>query len=124
MNLRARYQDKAWNSGPDGPAGAPRASHVKEVLITLRDRLEAQLAKGDEHEPAMARALRGTIGDQLEQINKALVRIEQGKYGTCANCLKQIAADRLVVRPYSTLCLECQNRQDGGVWRNRAATAP
>jgi RNA polymerase-binding transcription factor DksA len=51
------------------------------------------------------------MGDQLKQINEALVRIEEGNYGICANCLTMIAAERLVARPYSTLCMDCQNRR-------------
>jgi len=97
-----------------GPAGAPRASHVREVLNSLRSRLEVQLDDGDDHDPVMLQALRGNIRAQLEQIDAALQRINEGKYGICANCVRPIEADRLVVRPYSTLCLDCQNRLDRG----------
>ena len=97
---------------PDGPVGAPRASEVKDVLLVLRSRLELQLEDEDEDDPAMLRALRGNTRCQLEQINEALSRIDAGKYGVCATCLKPIEADRLVVRPYSTLCMSCQNSQD------------
>jgi RNA polymerase-binding transcription factor DksA len=97
---------------PDGPVGAPKASEVKDVLLVLRSRLEVQLADENEDDPAMLRALRGNIRYQLEQINEALTRIDAGKYGVCATCLRPIEADRLVVRPYSTLCMACQNNQD------------
>ena len=97
------------------PTGAPKVSHVKEVLLALRSRLGVQLEENDEHDPGLDRALRDNIRGQLEQINEALARIEQGKYGVCANCLNRIEPDRLVVRPYSTLCLSCQNRRDRGM---------
>jgi RNA polymerase-binding transcription factor DksA len=97
---------------PDGPVGAPKASEVKEVLLVLRSRLELQLEDEEDYDPAMLRALRGNIRSQLEQINEALTRIDGGKYGVCATCLKPIEADRLVVRPYSTLCMACQSSQD------------
>lgn len=97
---------------PEGPVGAPKASEVKDVLLVLRSRLELHLADEDEDDPAMLRALRGNTRGQLEQINEALTRIDAGKYGVCATCLKPIEADRLVVRPYSTLCMACQNNQD------------
>ncbi len=122
MVLKTRRQDSATGTTPSthaanttltcGPVGAPRASEVKEVLLTLRGRLEAQLKDGDDYDPATVRALRGNIRCQLEQINEALSRIDEGKYGICAECLKPIEADRLVIRPYSTLCMGCQNRQD------------
>ncbi|HEX8598285.1 MAG TPA: TraR/DksA C4-type zinc finger protein [Chloroflexia bacterium] len=107
-----------------GPIGAPRASEVKEVLVTLRTRLEAQLKDGDDHDPAMVRALHGNIRSQLEQISEALGRIDDGKYGTCAECLKPIEADRLVIRPYSTLCMGCQNRQDRAKGARSASIVP
>jgi RNA polymerase-binding transcription factor DksA len=101
-------------ASPAGPVGAPKASHVREVLNSLRSRLAVQLEDGDDHDPVMLRALRGNIRSQLEQIDTALQRIDDGKYGICANCVRPIEADRLVVRPYSTLCLDCQNRLDRG----------
>ncbi len=124
--LRTRSEDNTSNarsesttpaSKPEtaheyGPIGAPKASQVREVLTNLKSRLEAQLQDSDDHDPLTLRALRENIRGQLEQINEALMRIDLGKYGVCANCLKPIEADRLVVRPYSTLCVECQNRRD------------
>lgn len=107
-----------------GPVGAPRASEVKEVLVTLRTRLEAQLKDRDDHDPVMVRALHGNIRSQLEQINEALGRIDAGKYGICAECLKSIEADRLVIRPYSTLCMGCQNRHDRAKGARSASIVP
>ncbi len=122
MVLKTRRQDSATRTTRStrtadttligGPVGAPRASEVSEVLLTLRSRLEAQLEDGDDYDPAMLRAMRGNIRCQLEQINVALARIDEGKYGVCAECLKPIEADRLVIRPHSTLCMGCQNRQE------------
>ena len=62
----------------------------------------------------MERALHNNATHQLAQVNETLSRIDDGKYGICANCLKPIEADRLVVRPYATLCTSCQNRMDNG----------
>ncbi len=122
MVLKMRRQDSATGTTPSshtahtmltgGPIGAPRASEVKEVLLTLRSRLEARLEDADDYDPAMVRAMRGNVRCQLEQINEALSRIDEGKYGICAECLKPIEADRLVMRPYSTLCSGCQNRRE------------
>ena len=47
--------------------------------------------------------LRAEIG----QVRKALLRIENGTYGTCANCGKPIAEARLQARPIATRCIEC-----------------
>ena len=121
------------------PVGAPKPSHVRELLLTLKTRLEAQLygngaaaavgindmaSRGgitdtadtarEIHDTVVERAVHDNIARQLEQVNETLSRIDDGKYGICANCLKPIAADRLVVRPFSTLCMACQNQRDRG----------
>jgi RNA polymerase-binding transcription factor DksA len=123
----------------NAPTGALKPSHVRELLLTLKTRLEAQLngngapdatsstgmagmvgitdmadTAADVHETVVERAVQGIITRQLEQIKDTLMRIDDGKYGTCAHCHKPIAADRLVVRPFSTLCMECQNQLDRG----------
>lgn len=47
--------------------------------------------------------LRAEIG----QIRSALVRIENGTYGTCAKCGESISAERLAARPIATRCIKC-----------------
>jgi DnaK suppressor protein len=111
MAYRTQCQNKAKNTSRHGSTDAPKASHVKEILVTLRDRLEVQLANGEDWDSVLVRNLRENMRDQLKQINEALVRIAEGNYGICANCRTMIAAERLVARPYSTLCLDCQNRR-------------
>lgn len=49
----------------------------------------------------------------LEQVEKALRRIEAGSYGTCENCGRQIDKERLEAMPYVTLCIDCQRDADG-----------
>lgn len=135
VRRRKRHVDTAATV----PVGAPNPSYVRELLLTLRTRLEVQLngngagdatsSKGnagmvgltdmadtaaDVHDTVVERAVQGNITRQLEQVNETLTRIDDGKYGICAHCLKPIAADRLVVRPFSTLCIDCQNQLDCG----------
>ena len=124
------------------PAGAPKPSHVRELLLTLKTRLEGRLygnwaadggnaagtdgmvgradmtdiadTAADIHDTVVERAVQDNIARQLEQVKETLTRIDDGKYGICANCLKPIAPDRLAVRPFSTLCMGCQNQLDRG----------
>jgi RNA polymerase-binding protein DksA len=46
----------------------------------------------------------------LEQIEEALERIEDGKYGVCENCDARIPAARLNAIPYAILCVNCASR--------------
>lgn len=50
----------------------------------------------------------------LADIDAALKRIEDGTYGTCTNCGKPIAPERLEARPWATLCIDCQREQERG----------
>jgi DnaK suppressor protein len=48
----------------------------------------------------------------LADIDAALKRIEDGTYGTCTNCSKPIAEERLEARPWATLCIDCQRERE------------
>ncbi len=47
---------------------------------------------------------------QVEGIDAALARIEEGTYGTCASCGNEISAARLEFRPSSILCVSCKSK--------------
>ncbi|MBN1115526.1 MAG: TraR/DksA C4-type zinc finger protein, partial [Oligoflexia bacterium] len=44
----------------------------------------------------------------LLEIEKALGRIEIGEFGYCEECGESISYDRLKARPFSSLCVDCQ----------------
>ena len=44
---------------------------------------------------------------EIQQIRLALMRIENGSYGTCAKCGTDIPRARLEARPIATRCIEC-----------------
>ena len=48
----------------------------------------------------------------LIRIDEALMRVDQGTYGTCDECGQDIAAARLKALPFALLCLECQQREE------------
>jgi DnaK suppressor protein len=48
----------------------------------------------------------------LAEIDAALVRIDDGTYGTCTNCQKQIPEERLEALPWATLCIDCQRDRE------------
>jgi len=45
----------------------------------------------------------------LSEVQVALNKIDNGTYGLCEVCNKEIGKDRLEVRPYSRLCIHCEN---------------
>jgi DnaK suppressor protein len=46
----------------------------------------------------------------LENIEGALVRIENGTYGRCEDCHGEIAETRLKALPYTTRCIQCARK--------------
>ncbi len=44
---------------------------------------------------------------ELEQIQEALARIEEGSYFTCSECGAPIPEERLELLPFTTLCVNC-----------------
>ena len=104
---------------------------VEHALTTLRDEhsgslddeVEEVAATADNHLADTASATLGreidyTLGDNAEQviseIDAALERIENGTYGVCANCGKEIPLERLEANPRASLCIDCKRKAEGG----------
>jgi len=49
---------------------------------------------------------------ELAQVELALRRIKQGKYGICDGCDTKIAVARLDALPYSVMCIKCQRESE------------
>ncbi len=59
-----------------------------------------------------------TIAESREaEVQEALHRLHEGKYGICEECGRRIDPGRLKARPEATLCIECQRRREGTVRR-------
>ena len=104
---------------------------VEHALTTLReehpgsldDEVEEVAATADNHLADTASATLGreidyTLGDNAEQviseIDAALGRIEDGTYGVCASCGREIPRDRLEANPRASLCIDCKRKAEGG----------
>ena len=75
-------------------------NHLADTATVTYDReLDYTLEENSEH--------------VLADINEALERIDNGTYGVCTNCGKQIAPERLEARPWATLCIDCQRQREG-----------
>jgi DnaK suppressor protein len=49
---------------------------------------------------------------RLQDIEDALERLREDRFGLCEECDREIAVERLRAIPYAPLCLECQRRQE------------
>jgi RNA polymerase-binding transcription factor len=50
--------------------------------------------------------------DLLDQVERALRKIEDGTYGRCASCGKSIEAARLKALPHASLCIACKRLEE------------
>lgn len=48
----------------------------------------------------------------INKIKQALERIEEGTFGFCESCEEDIGAERLRVRPVTTLCIDCKTDEE------------
>ena len=59
----------------------------------------------------LGREIDYTLGEHsqnvLGDIDAALARIEDGTYGTCTKCGKEISVGRLEAYPWASLCIDC-----------------
>jgi DnaK suppressor protein len=59
---------------------------------------------------------------ELNQIERAVLRIKQGTYGVCEGCQCKIPVARLNALPYSTACVKCQREMElTGEWDERGS---
>nr|WP_237744949.1 TraR/DksA C4-type zinc finger protein [Kribbella catacumbae] len=61
-----------------------------------------------DHEMSLANNAR----DMLDQIERALARIDDGTYGVCESCGKAVGKGRLQAFPRATLCVSCKEREE------------
>ena len=52
-------------------------------------------------------ALLDQARQRLADVDDALARAEAGDYGRCAECGREIAAERLAARPQARTCIDC-----------------
>jgi RNA polymerase-binding transcription factor DksA len=107
---------------PAAREATPAVNPPVDALRTLQTRLQAQLNPDNGHEDGGApdpetRFLAQSVRRRLNQVNAALQRIEEGKYGECADCKESIESDRLILQPMSTRCTRCQAIAE---WRGTA----
>ncbi|MEU9033465.1 TraR/DksA C4-type zinc finger protein [Streptomyces sp. NPDC048352] len=100
---------------------ADRADTLARTAALSRDfeaivAANALVAVDDEHDPegastaferAHVAALMAQEHEHLEELDRALERLERGAYGQCDLCGQAIPPERLEVRPAATTCVRC-----------------
>ena len=98
----------------------------------LRNEIRTQLLESDEqHYIDLADSV-GDVGDEsvadmltdvdiaemdrdvaeLRDVEAALARIKEGRYGVCTDCGREIDYDRLAAQSAATRCIDCQGKRE------------
>ena len=90
---------------------ADQSEDMKNLVKTVESGDEADVAAD-----VIDRQLLTSNGTQdairLQQIENALDRINQDKYGRCIKCGKEIPEERLEVLPYALMCIQCASAEE------------
>jgi len=81
-------------------ASQQQAQDTYDLAETTEDRAE----RSDLADDALAQGTRLT--DELRDVDDAILRMERGSYGTCEECGRPIALERLEALPAARLCAE------------------
>jgi DnaK suppressor protein len=53
------------------------------------------------------RALVNQLAETLDEVERALAKLDEGTYGSCENCGKAIGEARLEAMPATRFCIDC-----------------
>jgi DnaK suppressor protein len=104
----------------------------REIQEKLRQVRETVPAVADEVQDAEERSVADFVremefaivemkAETLERIDEAIQRLEDGTYGTCAECGTEIVEARLKALPFATLCVSCQEAEEARAAAERPA---
>ncbi len=80
---------------------------------------------GDRRHASVNEALRIAASATLREIDAALARMEEGRYGVCVTCAQPLPASRLATLPMAPLCMACHyNEQNCAPTATRIASFP
>jgi RNA polymerase-binding protein DksA len=95
-----------------------RESHPGPLVDELEETPASDNHLGDTATATLGREIDYTLGENsgqvLAEINAALRRIEDGTYGTCRVCGKEIASERLEAHPWASLCIDDARKAERG----------
>jgi DnaK suppressor protein len=95
-----------------------QVAQTEDELLWLETDVESEVEERGQKE-GMLRLLDrldGRAKAEIEEIDRALVKLEAGQYGRCEQCGKDITQSRLEAVPAAAMCMACAE-----AWETRAA---
>jgi DnaK suppressor protein len=93
--LRAQLKELGF---AEGGAGLSYDSNFADSSQVTAERGEAE-------------ALAGKLRETLDDVEHALAKLDDGTYGRCESCEKQINSARLEAMPAARLCIDCASNK-------------
>ncbi|MGW3469629.1 TraR/DksA family transcriptional regulator [Saccharopolyspora sp. NPDC000995] len=96
-----------------------RVEALERHLASIGE-VSAWTGTDDEHDPegatlayerAQAQSLLADVRRELDELERATARLDEGTYGICQRCGKPIAPERLEALPAATTCIACATRR-------------
>ena len=85
----------------EGASDSTKPVQLDQASVGRLSRMDAMQAQEMAQDTARRRE------QQLQRIERALARIEEGDYGECYVCGEEIAPARLGIDPAATRCIRC-----------------
>ncbi len=90
---------------------AQESSEFNELIQNMKAKDVSDIA-ADDIDRKTLEVLSNQELRRLQQIDSALVRLENGHYGVCTSCSQKIPTERLEAIPYAFLCVECKSSEE------------
>jgi len=92
-------------------------NHLQTELSELetpekRHRTDLEEIASDTHDTDSLCQIMDMEATQIEQIDMALGKIDNGTYGICEDCGGEIPLARLEALPFATQCIECKRKAE------------
>jgi len=93
------------------------SNHLQSELAELekpekRHRADLEEIASDTHDTDSLCQMMDIEATQIDQIDMALAKIENGTYGICEDCSDEIPLARLEALPFATQCIECKRKAE------------
>ena len=97
---------------------------TRSNIVVRSEETDSELADYDQHpaddanetlEQEMDETKLIILDQEKSQVEQALERLAQGKYGICVDCGQEIPAARLEVHPEAIRCVDHQRRYEAGL---------
>lgn len=90
---------------------AERSDELKSLVKPVEQGDEADVAS-DAVDRRLIDSMSAKDSQLLKQIDNALERINQNKYGICVSCGNEIPQERLQSLPYTLMCVSCASAEE------------